>query len=481
MNYRYNSMKPLWELVRDCYIGTTAVKESRRSREYLPVSTREKREIEHEMNLSTTQYEIRKKYAVYDNIFRPTIDDMVGLMQKNPLRLSFGVTDDSESPKEIRDLDVYGNIHNDGLKGLKGRLNFHQVLYGRYGLLLDVVTGPSRTLPRFTITEYQADRILDGENGKCQPDGENALQWALIDETLLRFDQNMKSWDRVVQFRVLGLDENREYYQAVLSGPNVMEQWLNFDLKHPGPRAVYPMWKQKRLNFIPFTVCNVNTIGFDDWQEPPFLDVAHIALGLYQTDSLYKKALWNFASPTLSIANAERTEQDLFLGDAIWPRTNGAYPVSVSLLETDGNGLAEMRHAKEEMKQSLRYTSIRDLLEGSGANASGQAIELRTISGTATVAAIDQAGARAIEEQLIYATLWTGAGAEEAGRRISCRADTTYVTSQFTLSTIASFIESNATADAGRPLLSQRNIYSMLEKALPDTLTSFEDNESAKK
>ena len=87
MNYRYNSMKPLWELVRDCYIGTTAVKGSRRSREYLPVSAREKREIEHETNLSMTQYEIRKRYAVYDNIFRPTIDDMVGLMQKNPLRL----------------------------------------------------------------------------------------------------------------------------------------------------------------------------------------------------------------------------------------------------------------------------------------------------------------------------------------------------------------------------------------------------------
>ena len=57
-----------------------------------------------------------------------------------------------------------------------------------------------------------------------------------------------------------------------------------------------------------------------------------------------------------------------------------------------------MRSAKEFGKSALKYSSIRDLLDGAGAGASGEAIKLRTASGTANIAAMDNAGALAIEE-----------------------------------------------------------------------------------
>ncbi|MDD3586412.1 MAG: hypothetical protein PHQ75_04460, partial [Thermoguttaceae bacterium] len=480
MNYHYRRIRELWDTVRDCYTGTIAIKHGPDAREYLPVSAREKRDCDSNPNRSMTQYELRKRYAIFENIFKPTIDDMVGLMQKNPPHIAFGETSDDESPREVRDIDIYGNLHNDGLKGLKWRLNFHQVLFGRYGLLLDLVTDCEGLNPRFSISEYPAASILDGESIQSRADGRSTLNWALLDESKFRFEPKNKSWEPHACYRVLALDHNGEYYQALIEGKSIRKDWLQFDLLYPPKDVVYPAFKQRRLNFIPLTVCNVNKLGLHEWQEPPFLDVAHIAIGLYQVDSLYKKALWNFASPTLSVSNADRTDKDFFLGDAIWPRSSGEHPVTVSLLETSGVGLAEMRRAKEEMKQSLKYTSIRELLDGAGANASGQAIQLRAASGTACVAAIDQTGSRAIEEQLVYAAIWAGATNRDAAQRISYHADTSYLDSSFQLSALTSFIEKNSLADAGQPLLSKRNIYSLLEKTLPNTLTSFEDNEYTK-
>lgn len=479
-HHDYQRLYPLWNLVHDCYLGTTAVKNGLNAQKYLPISLREKRDIEENGTDGPTRYDFRKKYAIYENIFRPVIDDMVGLMQRRPAKLRFGIESNDESPKEVRELDVFGNHYKDGFKGLKSRLNYHQVLYGRYGLLLDIAIDRETRSPRFVISEYTPSRILDGEINRDRINSENKLEWLLLDESGIVFDRSTKYRQQTLQLRLLALDSQGEYYQKIFSGPNAFQDWAAFDFSWPGPDAIYPTFKGKRLHFIPMTVCNVNCLGFDQWQEPPFLDVAHIAIGIYQVDSLYKKALWNFASPTLSISNADKPNNEFYMGDAIWPQTNGSHPVTVSLLETSGNGLAEMRSAKEEMKSSLKYSSIRELLDGAGANSSSKAIELRAASGTATIAAIDQAGARAIEEQLIFASIWTGASEETAGNRISYLADTSYLNSDLTLGSITSFIEKNSTADSGTPLLSRRNIYSILEQALPNTLSSFEDNETQK-
>ncbi|MDO5553418.1 MAG: hypothetical protein Q4G68_06615 [Planctomycetia bacterium] len=480
MNLNYELMKANWMTVTDCYSGTVSIKNGPRAMEYLPVSSREKKEMIRLAQGEVSLYEFRKRYAIYENLFKPTIDDVVGLMQKNPLKVAFGARDDSESPREVRELNIYGNLHNDGLKGLKWRLNFNQALYGRYGLLLDVATDPEGLHPRFIITEYPALKILDGESGDRVENGATALRWVLLDETGNEFIPETKTWQLRSRLRVLALDKNGDYYQAVLDGSQVLSDWGSFNLLEPGQNVVYPMFKGKRLKFIPFTVCNVNRLGIDNWQEPPFLDVANIAIGLYQVDSLYKKAIWNFASPTLSVANADKVDKDFFLGDAIWPRTSGEHPVTVSLLETSGAGLAEMRNAKDEMKQSLRYTSIRELLGGAGANSSGEAITLRATSGTAAIAAIDQTGSLALEEQLVFAAIWAGASSQEAADRISCRSDIGYFGNASPLNAVVSLMQHNATADNGGPLLSKKNLYSLLEKSVPNAFTSFEDNELQK-
>ncbi|MGI5832141.1 MAG: hypothetical protein ACOX6D_06360 [Thermoguttaceae bacterium] len=469
-NPNFAIFAPKWQFAHDAYEGTEAIKQGERSLEYLPMT---KQEVAEARALGRSRhYEIRRASASYENFFRPIINDVAGFMQKNPPTVKFGTVSDSESPPEVRNIRWYGNRSNDGLAGLKHRLNFAQVLEGRYGLLLDILCGPDGANGQFSISEYPAPAILDGETTLFSPERPNTPEWILLDESARGFDRTRKEWELKSRYRVLGLDANGEFYQAVLDD-EPETRWLDFDLRRP-PRGStrYPMFRGRRLPFIPFTVCNVNHLGFDAWEDPPYLDVAHLAVANYQIDSFYKTALQNHASPTLVVANADRPDPNIALGGVIWPTSRGGLPITASLLETSGRGLAELRAAKDFTKGALRYTSVRDLLEGAGANSSAEAIKLRTSTGTAAVAAIDRTGARAIEEQLVFAGIWAGATRTEAMDRITFEADTSYVVTELQLQTVSQFIAQNEKYR----ILSREALYRLLNKSLPGVLPTYEDN-----
>ena len=210
-------------------------------------------------------------------------------------------------------------------------------------------------------------------------------------------------------------------------GPDADAQWRAFDLDRPsGESVVYPSFKGATIPFVPLTVCNVERLGIAEWSRPPYLDLARLAVENYVVDSWYKMGLYFHATPTLAVCNATRESKNVRLGGVVWPRSAGAVPVTVSILETSGAGLAELRNAKSELRDTLRYTSIRDLVERSGANSSSESLRIRTTTGSASIAAIDRTGARAIEEQLCFASLWSGASLDETRRRIAYTADVSY-------------------------------------------------------
>lgn len=478
-NFEYLRLEKNWKFVQDCYIGTDVVKNGPSAMIYLPMLRREYDEYLKSGKTASPHYELRKSFACYENFFKPVVDDIVGIMQKNAPTVKFGVDDDKESPEEVQAIRWYGNQYNDGVTGLKHRVNFHQTLYGRYGLLMDIVTDENGLNPQFCITEYPALKILDGEAKKERPDRPETLRFVLLDESTWVFNRERKDHELVYRWRVLGLDRNGRYYQSVLE-TNVIKNylgWANFDLDNPpADKTFYPNFKGKYLDFIPFTVCNVNRLGFNEWQNPPYEDVAHIAVNNYQIDSIYKQALQNHATPTLVVTNAAKESDKVYLGGVIWAKGAGSNPVQVNLLETSGSGLAEMRNAKEFGKSALKYSSIRDLLDGAGAGASGEAIKLRTASGTANIAAMDNAGALAIEEQLVYAAVWAGATPEEAMDRITFKADTSYLGSEVQLQSVVGMIQLNQQTKT----LSNEALYRLLDKAVPGTLPSYEDNEIQK-
>ena len=281
------------------------------------------------------------------------------------------------------------------------------------------------------------------------------------------------------------MNQDGEYYNAVWEGTDVGSVWSQFDIDNPQESdsytLVFPRYQGATLNFIPFTVCNVNRLGIDGWTPPPYLDVAQIAVGNYVVDSWYKMGLYQFATPTLVISNAkasEEKEKSVRLGGVLWLNSaaNSSHSATAQILETSGSALSELRNAKQELKDALQYTSVRALIGESGANASGDALKLRTASGTAAIAAMDKTGARAIEEQIRFAAMWAGATKDEATERITFEADTTYLGQDFQLASVVSFIQANEQSR----ILSKQNAYSILERTFPDVISSFEDNEEQK-
>lgn len=479
INSQFQSLVPLWKIVGDAYMGVEAIKGGANSFLYLPPQPAERTEIEKKPGeFEKSRYAFRKRIATYENIFKPTIDDICGLMQKNKPRIRFGAAEDDESPQDVRDIEWRGNRYNDGVYGLKTRVNAAQALFGRYGLLLDVVTDSDGLNPQFCITEYPCQTILDGDYCESSFDSRKRLRWALLDETTRKFNPKTKMWVDWQKRRLVALDAEGRYYNAVFQGSDVNAAWSAFDLDYPTEsdryELVYPTYQGEYLNFVPFTVCNVDRLGIEFWQAPPYLDVAQVAVGNYMVDSWYKMALYQFATPTLVICNAARESEDVRLGGVVWAKSGSGQPVSVQILETSGSGLGQLKEAKLELKDSLKYSSIRDLLDGAGANSSGDAIKLRTASGTAAIATMDKTGARAIEEQIIFAAIWAGATFDEAYERISFEADTTYLGAEFQIQSVVSFMQTNKDAQ----LLSRQNAYSILEKTFPGVISNFDDNEA---
>lgn len=478
MNEEYERRAPLWRYVADCYAGAERVKDGPRALEYLPINSLEREELRAPGAIfSESRYAFRRSIASYENFFRPIVDDVVGLMQRNPAQARFGVASDEESAREVRELKDWGNRYNDGLPGLKSRVNFAQILYGRYGMLLDVAADANGLNPRFEIVEYDPRKILDGESDASEASAFSALRWVLLDESTRVFDRRSKTRRFAPRRRLLALDGSGRYYTALFEGADPDAEWRAFDLDRPvGANVVYPAFKGRALEFIPFTVCNVERLGFDAWSLPPYLDVARLAIENYVVDSWYKMGLYFHATPTLAVCNAARESNSVRLGGVVWPRSAGGAPVTVSILETSGRGLAELRNSKGELKETLRYSSLRDLIERAGANSSSDALRVRTTAGSVSIASVDKTGARAIEEQLCFASLWSGATVEETRARISYQADASYLGADVRLDSVVSLLTANNETRA----LSKRSVYSLLEKAAPGALPSYEDNEEQK-
>lgn len=462
MNALYEKYAEYRRFVDDVYRGTCEVKSKEKAKIYLPPHPSE---IGHE-----DRYRSRFHLTHFENAFRPIIDAIVGIMQKCPATVQFGVESDEESPKEVRDLEVYGNAQNDGLSGLKRRLNFAQALFGRAGLLLGIEDGAERNRPKFVIREYAADKILDGEQGK----------WALLDESTDTFDSVTKKRKIETRWRVIALDGQGWYYTCPIVGElaDVQKAWENFDLFAPPSEAVYPTFRGQLLDVLPLTVCNAKTIGFDGLEEPPYYDAAQAVIDAYNSDSFYRRAIANHATPTVVVSNAKQLvdkngkEIPLEVGGVFWLDGAGTVPADVKLIQASSDGLNAMKQSKDDILDGFKRISIQDLLDRAGANSSGDAIQLRMMSGTATIAEIDHAGGKAIEEQLCYAAYWAGATWEEVGERISYKVDIAYAKTDFMLSEVVNLMMANANLKLFAPQV----LYELIRLKAPGVMPEWEDN-----
>ena len=460
-NPNYLAMQPLWDKSYDCYVGTERIKSVERREFYLPKNPSHQR--------NPKRYDAFVGRAYYENVYKPTLNDIIGIMQKQNPTIAM-----EDAPEPVRALEYWGNEQNDGIRGLKERVNFMQVLFGRCGLLLDIVTDQVGRDPRFQIVEYGPHRILDGEEFRRYPDSRYELKWVLLDETAEVFDRFQKDWKMAEQYRVLGLDENGHYYSTVIP----QDRWNEFNIERPMiDPGDYPTLNGKFCEFVPFTTVNATKLGIANFQMPPFLDLADTCISMFQNSALLEQGLEFTANPTPVITGAttqERGKQkpskspdDLGAGTILnIPNPNA----KVFHLEVSGSGMALIQNEIKRQKETAAMYGVRALLGSMGANASGAALELRAATGSASIASIDQAGARGVEEQIVFACSWAGMTFDQINDKIQFRSNTQYLSENITVQSLVMLLQQS------QNFLSRQTLYELLESIAPGAIPDYETN-----
>ncbi len=385
----YLYLQPDWEQMRDTSAGEREVKAQETT--YLPKT--EGQELD--PNRGADRYAKYLLRAVYANYLGDTQKSMLGLMHSEPPTISV--------PSRIDDMLTDCTVDGKSADMQLRRINENQLIYSRYGMLLDPPTEQaSNVYPR--IASYGAFAILNWyaplENG------ETVLRYVLLDESAYEFNLESGEWEHKLVFRVLGLDAKDEYFTAVFT-----DSMGNVNLADPGQgdNIVYPEISKKRLNFIPFTFVNGLSIGSDP-EKPSLIPLSDLCLAIYRGSADYRQALFMQGQDTLTATGVSKE-------DGPWQMGSGNALVSESkdakfaFIGVTGDGIEEMRESQNDLK--AQAISVGVALIDTKSSESGEALKTRLGIKTASMQAFALTGAEGLREQLRWAAEWTSSNPEE--------------------------------------------------------------------
>lgn len=368
----YRAFLDRWQLMADVLEGEDAVKA--KGEAYLPMPPGMRDKAEGGVNLPYENYKAR---AQFYEIVAPTVRGLAGVMHRTPATI--------ELPPALEFMREQATRDGMTLDALHRRIT-HQVLsFGRYGLLADV---NERGEP--VIATYAATAIRNWDD---------IGTLVVLDETGDELNPESLAWTRKEQFRVLRLEDGR--YVARLYDPsgNVQDE--------AEPQGLGGV----RLSEVPFVFIDTNDLTPDP-DEVPLIGLGRIALALYRKSADYEQALFMTSQPTavvIGVDDAETVPKEIGAG-ALWLLPPGG---DAKYLEFTGAGISAQRQAMQDDQARAVQLGAR-MMEDQQRNAeSGEALELRYSSQTATLATISQTVASGLEKALRHCAVFAGANPDD--------------------------------------------------------------------
>ena len=358
---------PTYTMILDSIVGQKAVKDKREL--YLPRPNAADRS-----NENMVRYEKYVERAVYYNYCRRTIDGLVGqVFMRQPV---------VECPEIMQ--SVVKNATGNGVSRellAKQAMNFTLAL-SRGGVFVDyprVVDGVTSIADlesgyiRPTINFVSPLSIINWRTREIG--AESVLSLVVIAEQYCAYDDGfeMKQGN---QWRVLGLDENNNYYQEIWklkktkNGRELKNQYYREEL-------IYPSGSNGQLlNFIPFQF--MGTINNDSNPDNPnFADLASINIAHYRNSADYEESVYVSGQPTLVIIGV----------DDQWNKDNQGTAQVGSL-----GGIALPKEGDAKFIQPTPNTLVKDAMEMKVKQMvalGARMVEARNVQRTATEATID--------------------------------------------------------------------------------------------
>lgn len=383
-----------WELMDDAYHGQRQVKE--KGYKYLPATPGQVIDGLLHNQTGRKNYLAYKMRARFPEFVSDAVEALLGVMHHKPATI--------ELPDKMMDLMDKATIKGESLQLLLRRINEHQLITGRLGLLADIEDGAQvGTLPYIAL--YKAKDIINWDDTQRDIQQRDRLNLIVLNES--RHERKNLEWRFIRRYRalVLGeLDPNdpSEVYQMAVLGEQT-------NLNLTTANMIVPSVAGQTLTDIPFVVINSRDIVAQP-DDPPLLGLANLAMCVYRGEADYRGALFMQGQDTLVIIGGGENEEIRAGAGAHIDVPMGG---DAKYIGTDSKGLKEMRESivndrKEAGEQGGKLLDTRG-----SAIESGEALRIRVGARTASLNQIAMTGAEGLQTILRMIAVWVNADPEK--------------------------------------------------------------------
>lgn len=423
----YAANLPNWELMNDAYEGEAHVKS--KTFKYLPATQSMHLDgLKLPDDIGSKSYAAYLTRAVFPDYVSDAVEMYIGLLHSKPPTI--------ELPAQMEPLRERATSEGESLEALLRRINEHQLVRGRLGLLLDLPLNPDPTQPLPYIALYAGDAPINWDTSNDGIDVDK-LNLVVLNESAPVRLTNLE-WTQKERYRVLMLgpvvqpDNGTEgtpgeQGSAVeaddpteLPGVDVYSQGVfeigngasDFD---PGQMRT-PMLRGQTLDEIPFVFINSkDCLATPD--NPPLLGLARLCMTIYRGEADYRQSLYMQGQDTLVIIGGTTTSVDGVDGGEA-QRVGAGATIKTDIggdakyIGVSATGLPEQRTALENDRKVAEAKAGTMINPAAGTQESGQHLTTRLTAQTASLTQIAKTGAGALEWLLKLAARWMGADPE---------------------------------------------------------------------
>lgn len=388
-----------WVMMRDAYGGERFIKD--KAEQYLPPTMTHVRDGLQFNQPGWQAYQAYKTRAVYHELVKPSLQAMLGVMHRKDA--------DIQLPPQLDKMRERATFNGESLGWLMQKVTEQAMLMGRFGLFLDVATGaPADSMPY--IIGYNAENIINWDSSKIGDDkGLRSLELVVLNETNFERRSGL-AWIQMMRYRVLALaGAVRDAWPDINAADN---EYVAAEVRHtqqvPSSEFVKPSFAGKTLNAIPFVFVGPRDLAPEP-DMPVLMPLARIALAAYRTEADYRQALYMQGQDTLVVigqqatVDAQQTQVGAF-GSIDLP-VNG----DAKYIGADSGGIQELGNCIQNDLKRAAQLGAQLLSERGNEAESGEALNIRVASRTATLTTVSKTSAAAMQQILRHAAVWKGA------------------------------------------------------------------------
>ena len=283
-NPLYQEFLPDWIQLRDTSRSERQVKE--RGFDYLPPTAGM---VEDGISTTTQEgfkaYSAYKKRAVFPDCVHDAIETMLGIMHTNPPNI--------ELPDALEPMRERASLRNESLDALLRRINEEQLTMGRLGIMLETLDGTGQDASRPYVALYQAEEIVNWDEGERDELELDSLNLVVLDETEEERVDDF-SWELVQKARVLSLGDVEENEAVGTYSVGTFKDGDTFSEEQMDE----PTIRGRTLDKIPFEFINTKDI-VPEPDQAPLIGLSNLSLTIYRGEADYRQALFMQGQATL--------------------------------------------------------------------------------------------------------------------------------------------------------------------------------------